>query len=86
MQPCKWEYCELRLDISSGVMHKQYISFYKVDKDPEHMPVSTREHAIAQLGEEGWEMVGTAGSLMGDGGGLLFFFKRPVYNEEKCST
>jgi hypothetical protein len=78
---CKWEYCELRLDITQGVMHKQYISFYKVNGDPETVSITTREHAIAQLGMEGWEMVGTAGSLMGDGGGLMFFFKRPVFDK-----
>lgn len=79
----QWEYCELRLDISSGVMHKQYISFYKLNGQTEEVKITTREHAIAQLGAEGWEMIGAAGSLMGDGGGLMFFFKRPILKDDE---
>ncbi|MBN1284209.1 MAG: hypothetical protein JXB47_02310 [Anaerolineae bacterium] len=74
----QWEYCELRLDIASGVMHNQYISFYRVNGQTEEVKITSRENAIARLGAEGWEMIGTAGSLMGDGGGLLIFFKRPI--------
>ncbi len=77
-----WEYCEVRQDISSGILHKQYINFYRTNGQSEAVLISSREQAIAQLGLEGWEMVGTAGSFMSDGGGLLVFFKRPLVADD----
>ncbi len=75
-----WEYCEVRQDISSGILHKQYILFYRTNGQSEVVSITSRDQAIAQLGREGWEMVGTAGSFMSDGGGLIVFFKRPLPN------
>lgn len=75
--PQIWEYCELRQEIAQGVMHRQYILFYRVGEAAEEVTIINRESAIAQLGLEGWEMVGTSGSFMHDSSGFRFFFKRP---------
>jgi hypothetical protein len=83
-RPQPWEYCELRQEIAQGVMHRQYILFYKVSGNPnEEVTVTNREHAIAQLGIEGWEMVGTSGSFTHDSSGFRIFFKRPLVAEPK---
>ncbi len=73
-----WEYCELRQEIAQGVMHRQYILFYRAGAPSEEIGVTNRENAIAQLGLEGWEMVGTSGSFMHDSSGFRIFFKRPL--------
>ena len=77
-KPQPWEYCELRQDIAQGVMHRQYILFYRAGEPSREMTVTNRESAIAQLGLEGWEMVGTSGSFMHDSSGFRIFFKRPL--------
>ncbi|NLX09234.1 MAG: hypothetical protein GXY36_06225 [Chloroflexi bacterium] len=74
----QWEYCELRQEIAQGVMHRQYILFYRAGEEAEYVAVTNREAAIAQLGLEGWEMVGTSGSFTHDSSGFRFFFKRQV--------
>jgi hypothetical protein len=73
-----WEYCELRQEIAQGVMHRQYIVFYRVGEQAEEVQITNRESAIAQLGLEGWEMVGTSGSFTHDSSGFRIFFKRPL--------
>jgi hypothetical protein len=73
-----WEYCELRQEIAQGIMHRQYILFYHVGEGAKEVRVINREQAIAQLGMEGWEMVGTSGSFMHDSSGFRVFFKRPL--------
>lgn len=80
--PQRWEYCELRQEIAQGVMHRQYILFYKAGEPSEEINLTNREHAIAQLGLEGWEMVGTSGSFMHDSSGFRIFFKRPIIADE----
>jgi hypothetical protein len=74
----QWEYCELRQEIAQGVMHRQYILFYRAGEHAEEVPISNRESAIAQLGLEGWEMVGTSGDFTQDSSGFRIFFKRQV--------
>jgi hypothetical protein len=74
----RWEYCELRQEIAQGVMHRQYILFYRVDGLSEEVHVTNRESAIARLGMEGWEMVGTSGSFTQNSSGFRIFFKRLV--------
>lgn len=81
-RPQRWEYCELRQEITQGVMHRQYILFYRASEPSEEVSLTNREHAIAQLGLEGWEMIGTSGSFMVDSSGFRIFFKRPVAGEE----
>jgi hypothetical protein len=78
----RWEYCELRLDISQGVMHKECISFERADGPCEQVPITGRAHAIAPLGQEGGGALGTAGSLMSEAGGLPVFPKRPIADDE----
>jgi hypothetical protein len=73
-----WEYCELRQEIAQGVMHRQYILFYQAGEQAKQVNITNRENAIAQLGQEGWEMVATSGSFMHDSSGFRIFFKRPV--------
>jgi len=73
-----WEYCELRQEIAQGVMHRQVILFYRADAPTEEVAVSSREKAAAQLGLEGWEMVGASGSFTQDSSGFRLFFKRPI--------
>ena len=73
----RWEYCELRQEITQGVMHRQYILFYRASGISEQVSVTNRERAIARLGMEGWEMVGTTGSFTHDSSGFRIFFKRP---------
>ncbi|RMF26042.1 MAG: hypothetical protein D6759_20360 [Chloroflexi bacterium] len=84
----QWEYCELRLDISGTVMIRQSVRFYQAKGPSREIIVPSRDQAIAELGLAGWEMVGVAGSLMQDGGGLSLFFKRPLTpsNEESDHT
>ncbi|MBN1680837.1 MAG: hypothetical protein JW966_11140 [Anaerolineae bacterium] len=74
----QWEYCELRQEIAQGVMHRQYILFYFVGEVAEEVTITNRENAIARLGLEGWEMVGTSGSFTKDSSGFRVFFKRPL--------
>ncbi len=76
-QPQLWEYCELRQEIAQGVMHRQYILFYRAGEPSEEVSITNRETAIARLGLEGWEMVTTSGSFMHDSSGFRIFFKRP---------
>jgi hypothetical protein len=78
-----WEYCELRQEIAQGVMHRQYILFYHVGEACEEAHVTNREAAIAQLGLEGWEMVGTMGSFATDSSGFRVFFKRPLVEADE---
>ena len=73
-----WEYCELRQEITEGVMHTQYILFYHPDAQSDRVTITNRDRAIAQLGLEGWEMVGTVGSFMRNSSGFRIFFKRPM--------
>ena len=79
----QWEYCELRQEIAQGVMHRQYILFYRVNAPSEQVPITHRDTAIAQLGREGWEMVGTSGSFMQDSSGFRIHFKRPLENDHE---
>ncbi len=79
----QWEYCELRQEIAQGVMHRQYILFYRVGEAAEEIGVTNREAAIAQLGLEGWEMLGTSGSFTQDSSGFRIFFKRPLPNGDE---
>lgn len=72
-----WEYCELRQEITQGVMHRQYILFYVVGELSREVSITHRDSAIAQLGIEGWEMIGTVGSFDKDSSGFRIFFKRP---------
>ncbi len=74
----RWEYCELRQEITQGVMHRQYILFYRVGQPSEEVSFVHRDSAIAQLGLEGWEMVSTVGSFAQDSTGFRVFFKRPL--------
>lgn len=74
----RWEYCELRQEITQGVMHRQYILFYRAGRPSEEVNFAHRDSAIAQLGLEGWEMVGTVGSFAQDSPGFRVFFKRPL--------
>lgn len=78
-----WEYCELRQEIAQGIMHRQYIVFYRAGEPGAEVAVTNREMAIAQLGLEGWEMVGTAGGFSQDSGGFRIFFKRPVASHDE---
>ena len=80
-----WEYCELRQEITEGVMHTQYILFYRANAPSERVGITNRDRAIAQLGLEGWEMVGTVGSFMRNSSGFRIFFKRPLSPEEADS-
>jgi hypothetical protein len=73
-----WEYCEIRQEIAQGVMHRQYILFYHVGEPSEEINITNRDNAVAQLGLEGWEMVGTSGSFTHDSSGFRIFFKRPL--------
>lgn len=73
-----WEYCELRQEITQGVMYRQYILFYRVGEPSREVTITHRDSAIAQLGAEGWEMVGTVGSFDQDSSGFRIFFKRPL--------
>lgn len=78
----QWEYCEIRQNISQGILHEQFILFYRSghNNSIEERFVN-REGAIAQLGLEGWEMVGVMGSFEHDSGGFRVFFKRPLQQE-----
>jgi hypothetical protein len=78
----QWEYCELRQEIASGVMHSQYILFYHISEPSEQVHITNRDSAIARLGAEGWEMVGTSGGFMHDSSGFRIFFKRPVATDD----
>lgn len=77
-----WEYCELRQEITQGVMHRQYILFYVVGELSREVSITHRDSAIAQLGVEGWEMVGTVGSFDKDSSGFRIFFKRPLIHSD----
>lgn len=74
-----WEYCELRQEITQGVMHRQYIVFHRAGEASHEQNVTNRDSAIAQLGLEGWEMVGTVGSFALDSSGFRIYFKRPIF-------
>ncbi|MCD4684402.1 MAG: hypothetical protein K8S97_00510 [Anaerolineae bacterium] len=76
-----WEYCELRQEITQGVMHRQYILFYHAGEVSHEQTVTHRDSAIAQLGLEGWEMVGTVGSFALDSSGFRIYFKRPIISD-----
>ena len=76
-----WEYCELRQEIAEGVMHRQYILLYHPSAPSERVGITNRDRAIAQLGREGWEMVGTVGSFMRNSSGFRIFFKRPLIED-----
>lgn len=76
-----WEYCEIRQEIAQGVMHRQYILFYRAGEVSDEVAITNRETAIAQLGLEGWEMVNTMGSFAEDSSGFRVFFKRPIEAE-----
>jgi hypothetical protein len=80
-QPVRWEYCELRQEITEGVMHRQYILFYHPQEPSERVSIAHRDNAVAQLGMEGWEMVGTVGSFMSNSSGFRIFFKRPLLED-----
>lgn len=82
-QRVTWEYCELRQEIAQGVMHRQYILFYHPGAPSTEVTVTHRDSAIAQLGLEGWEMVGTVGSFATDSSGFRIFFKRPRAQESR---
>jgi hypothetical protein len=73
----------LRQEIAQGVMHRQYILFYRAGEAAEEVNVTNREAAIAQLGLEGWEMVGTSGSFTHDSSGFRIFFKRLLLNGDQ---
>ncbi len=73
-----WEYCELRQEIAQGVMHRQYILFYRAGELSTETLIHNRDSAIATLGLEGWEMVGTVGSFEHDSSGFRIFFKRAI--------
>jgi hypothetical protein len=61
-------------------MHRQYILFHRAGETSREQHVTNRDSAIAQLGLEGWEMVGTVGSFALDSSGFRIFFKRPVFD------
>lgn len=72
----RWEYCELRQDIATGVLHDQYLLFYSADNPTHREQVTNRDAAIARLGLEGWEMVTTVGDFNEGSSGFRLFFKR----------
>ena len=73
-----WEYCEIRQEIAQGVMHRQYILFYRAGEPSIEETITNRDSAIALLGREGWEMVGTVGSFDQGSSGFRIYFKRPL--------
>ena len=62
-------------------MHRQYILFYAVGEPSREVGITHRDSAIAQLGVEGWEMVGTVGSFDQNSSGFRIYFKRPLEPE-----
>jgi hypothetical protein len=74
----KWEYCELRQDIATGVLHDQYILFYTTHEGTRRESFGDRDTAIARLGAEGWEMVSAVGGFDEGSSGFRIFFKRPT--------
>ena len=78
MKNPRWEYCELRQDIATGVLHDQYILFYNAEQPTHREPVTNRDAAIARLGLEGWEMVTTVGDFNEGSSGFRVFFKRQL--------
>jgi hypothetical protein len=73
-----WEYCEIRQEISQGILHNQYILYYQINGETREEKFYNRESAIAHLGLEGWEMVGVSGSFAENSAGFRVFFKRPL--------
>ncbi|MBN1200326.1 MAG: hypothetical protein JXJ20_00590 [Anaerolineae bacterium] len=65
------------------MMHRQYILFYHAGETSQQVNITNRENAIAQLGLEGWEMVGTSGSFTQDSSGFRIFFKRPLAEDDE---
>jgi hypothetical protein len=74
----QWEYCELRQEIASGILHDQYILFYSASNRSHRESFVDRDTAIARLGLEGWEMVGAVGGFDQGSSGFRLFFKRQL--------
>jgi hypothetical protein len=72
----QWEYCEIRQDIATGIMHDQYVLFYNVDGTSDREPFNNRDNTIARLGLQGWELVAAVGGFDEGSSGFRMFFKR----------
>jgi len=73
----KWEYCTM---VATRTLENRMlvVSILKPDGCPEGRNLGTTQlgAAIAQLGEEGWEMCGFYTVNLSDGLGQQFYFKR----------
>lgn len=75
----KWEYCEVEI-----ILLENNLYYYKTDG--KHVKVNGKFGAlVAQLGEDGWEMVTAAEwagpGILKDRRVLSVFFKRPITSE-----
>jgi hypothetical protein len=77
----RWEYCAVLATFRTAYFNPEWVELlsFRVDGVVEKRLEDDRKNAIAsviaQLGEQGWEMVG-AGSA-GEGAGHILYFKRP---------
>jgi hypothetical protein len=68
-----WEYCALRANIDSDV---KKLKFFSPTPESEVRDVEDIHQTIAQLGEEGWEMISLVQISQPDA--RVYYFKRPV--------
>jgi hypothetical protein len=74
----KWEYCTM-VATQTQEDRMLYVSVLRAAGGPEGRKLGTAQlgAAIAQLGNEGWEMCGFYTVNLADGLGQQFYFKRP---------
>ncbi len=68
-----WEYCAIRANIDSDV---KKLKFFSSTPESEIRDVEDVHQAIAQLGEEGWEMISLVQISQPDA--RVYYFKRPA--------
>ncbi len=68
-----WEYCAIRDMIGSEVTK---LKFFSTGPDSEIRDIDDVHQTIAQLGQDGWEMVSLVQISQPDA--RVYYFKRPV--------
>lgn len=68
-----WEYCAIRANIGSEV---KKLKFFSPTPESEIRDIDDVHQTIAQLGEDGWEMVSLVQIAEPDA--RVYYFKRPV--------
>ncbi|MFQ5570641.1 MAG: hypothetical protein ACE5G0_13240 [Rhodothermales bacterium] len=69
-QVVKWEYCALRANINDG---KKFLKYFAAGKPSS---IEDIHRTMAELGQEGWELVSLAQISQPDA--RVYYFKRPL--------